>query len=71
MTGPEVAGGETPPLGPGTDVHQCNVSYDVVYKSDQFFRKKDKSLGQVMILDCGCPRSLMGQSEFLRLKKKV
>ena len=59
--------------GPGTDrinIHHCNVFYDDVYKTDKLFTKSSKGLGQVMILDCGCPRSLMGRSEFEKIKKE-
>ena len=59
--------------GPGTAniiVHQCNVLYDDIYKTDEFFRKSSKTLGQAMVLDCGCPRSLMGRTEFEKIKKK-
>ena len=30
-----------------------------------------KNLGQIIIVDCGCPRSLMGNEELKRLKETV
>ena len=46
----------------------CNSPYDKIYESDEFFRKRNKT-GSVMIIDSGCPRSLMGQSEYQLLKE--
>ena len=50
------------------EVNVLNVSYDRIYKSDDFF-KEPKSCGQFMIVDSGCPRSLMGDQEYKSLKR--
>ena len=34
-------------------------SYDTIYNNDDFFQNRSQ-LGQFMIVDSGCPRSLMG-----------
>ena len=45
-----------------------NVSYDRIYKNDDFFTKQ-KVLGQFIIVDSGCPRSLMGDKEYEMLRR--
>ena len=62
--------------GPGRATYiECNPIYDRIYEADNFFRNKNKK-GQVIIVDSGCPRSLMGDQEFkllrdrFRIKKK-
>ena len=49
-------------------VNVLNVSYDRIYKNDDFFQKP-KVLGQFIIVDSGCPRSLMGDQEYKILKR--
>ena len=46
----------------------CNTPYDEIYETEKIFRNKNNS-GQVIIVDSGCPRSLMGKSEFKLLKR--
>ena len=42
-----------------------------VFLNEEGLRNCSKSLGQVIIVDCGCPRSLMGDQEFEKLKELV
>ena len=49
-------------------VNVLNVSYDRIYKNDDFFTKQ-KVLGQFIIVDSGCPRSLMGDKEYEMLRR--
>ena len=51
-----------------SEVNVLSVSYDRVYKSDEFF-KDTKVRGQFIIVDSGCPRALMGEQEYKMLKK--
>ena len=44
---------------------------DGVFLNKDWLRKCSKSLGQFMIVDCGCPRSLMGDKELTKLKELV
>ena len=56
---------------PGTgmaSITLCSHPYDRIYKTDEFFRINTTELGQFMIVDCGCPRSLMGIREYQSLK---
>ena len=52
-----------------TSVTTVNASYDRIYTNDTFFHQNSLKLGQVMIVDCGCPRSLMGDKEYEKLKR--
>ena len=51
-----------------THVTLCSKHYDRVFENDVFFRMKTPEMGQLMIVDCGCPRSLMGNKEYEKLK---
>ena len=63
-------GGRDLTPGPGrTTFIECNPVYDKIYEADEFFRNKRK-MGQVIIVDSGCPRSLMGRKEYSILKEK-
>ena len=56
--------------GPGRATYiECNPIYDRIYEADNFFRNKNK-MGQVIIVDSGCPRSLMGKQEFKLLQDR-
>ena len=48
----------------------CNIEYDKVYLNEQFFKNQSQVLGQFMIVDSGCPRSLMGDKEYEKLRSK-
>ena len=50
-------------------VTKVNKSYDRVYLNDDFFKSKFSHHGQFMIVDCGCPRSIMGVKEYSKLKE--
>ena len=45
-----------------------SCSYDSIYRNDSFFQNESQ-FGQPMIVDSGCPRSLMGWKEFEKLKR--
>ena len=45
-----------------------SCSYDSIYRNDSFFQNESQ-FGQHMIVDSGCPRSLMGWKEFEKLKR--
>ena len=47
----------------------CVYPYDEIYKSGDFFRLENTNLGQILMVDSGCPRSLMGLKEYEKLKK--
>ena len=60
-----------PTPGAGTNsVIMCNKSYDRIYKTDKFFTSKDSGKGQFIIVDSGCPRALMGEDEYIKLKSQ-
>ena len=40
-----------------------------IYQANKVFQTKDNS-GQIIIIDSGCPRSLMGRSEYKLLREK-
>jgi hypothetical protein len=44
---------------------------DGVFINEEWLRKCSKGLGQFIIVDCGCPRSLMGDKELVKLKELV
>ena len=44
-------------------------SYDTIYSNDDFFQQRSH-MGQFMIVDSGCPRSLMGLKEYEKLKQE-
>ena len=58
-----------PTPGPGRNVFICNTPYDRIYQANKVFQAKNNS-GQIIIVDSGCPRSLMGRSEYKMLKEK-
>jgi hypothetical protein len=43
--------------------------YDRIYINDDFFKNKSKVVGQFMVVDSGCPRSLLGEYELEILRK--
>ena len=43
--------------------------YDRIYINDDFFKNKSKVVGQFMVVDSGCPRSLLGEYELEILMK--
>ena len=45
-----------------------SVEYDRIFNNDDI-RGKFNEFGQFMIVDSGCPRSLMGDKEYIKLKK--
>ena len=45
-------------------------SYHKVYDVDEFFINKKLGEDQFIIVDSGCPRSLMGEQEYLKVKKR-
>ena len=45
-------------------------SYHKIYETDKFFKNKRIEKEQFIIVDSGCPRSLMGEQEFSRVKKR-
>ena len=49
-------------------VNTIRKEYENVFINDKEFFDKAKEGDQFMILDIGCPRSLMGNSEFNKLK---
>ena len=56
--------------GPGRATYiECNPIYNRIYEADDFFRNKAK-MGQVIIVDSGCPRSLMGKQEYKTLHSR-
>ena len=62
---------ETTP-GPGTSaVIAFNQPYDRIFNTDEFFKIKTRQMGQYIIVDSGCPRSLMGDKEFDKLKESL
>jgi hypothetical protein len=44
---------------------------DGVFLNEEWLRKCSKGLGQFIIVDCGYPRSLMGDKELVKLKELV
>ena len=44
---------------------------DSVFLNEEWLRNCSKNLGQVIIVDSGCPRSLMGNEELDKLKQTV
>ena len=44
---------------------------DSVFLNEEWLKNCSKNLGQIIIVDCGCPRSLMGNEELKRLKETV
>ena len=57
--------------GPGMSaVIEIKEEYERIYLNDDFFKKQFRGSGQFMIVDCGSPRSLMGDDECNRLEKK-
>ena len=58
--------------GPGmSEVISFTIPYDRIFVNNEYFKTKTKQLGQFIIVDCGCPRSLMGIKELERLKRIV
>ena len=55
----------TPGMSP---VNILNETYYRIYINEEFINKS-KEFGQFMIVDCGCPRSLMGDKEYANLSK--
>ena len=57
--------------GPGmSKIVELNEAYHSIYLNDDFFKHKSRHHGQFMIVDCGCPRSLMGSKEYNKMKDK-
>ena len=56
--------------GPGRNIFLCNTPYDKIYQTNEVFLNKN-DLGQIIIVDSGCPRSLMGKSEYNILREKL
>jgi hypothetical protein len=52
-----------------SSVIEIKEEYERIYLNDDFFKKQSRDLGQFMIVDCGSPRSLMGDQECNRLAK--
>ena len=52
-------------------VSHLTVLNDSVFLNEEWLRNCTKNLGQVIIVDCGCPRGLMGDVEYERLKEMV
>jgi hypothetical protein len=48
----------------------CVLPYDEIYKSGDIFRSSRSGIGQCIIIDSGCPRSLMGMKEYEKIKEK-
>ena len=44
---------------------------DSVFLNEEWLKNCSKNLGQIIIVDCGCPRSLMGTEEMNKLKQTV
>ena len=53
---------------PATSVTFCSHRYDEIYKSDEIFRVKKPDLGQVLVVDFGCPISLSCLNEYKELR---
>ena len=51
-----------------SEVNVYSEYYYEIYNSEEFV-KSESSVGQFMIVDCGCPRGLMGYSEYEKLKQ--
>ena len=47
-----------------------NKSYHKIYETDKFFKTKRLDKDQYIIVDSGCPRSLMGEQEYSKIKAK-
>ena len=60
--------GSTPGAGM-KEVFHCNKQYDKIYETDKFFKIKNDNHVKWVIVDSGCPRSLMGENEFAELKE--
>ena len=45
--------------------------YDEVFVNDEDFITNERKGQQIMMLDIGCPRSLMGLKEYERFKKAL
>ena len=52
-----------------SEVSVFSECYHDIYNSEEFM-KSSSTIGQFMIVDCGCPRGLMGFKEYERLKEK-
>ena len=48
----------------------CVLPYDEIYKSGDIFKSSKSGKGQCIIIDSGCPRSLMGMKEYEKIKKE-
>ena len=47
----------------------CVLPYDEIYKSGDSFKSSRSRKSQLIIIDSGCPRSLMGVKEFEKIKE--
>ena len=56
---------------PGMSVSNLNFLDNGVFLNEEWLRNCSQSLGQFIIVDCGCPRSLMGDQEYEKLKDLV
>ena len=52
-----------------TKVTNISDSYDKVYTNSEFKKLNAKVFGQFIIVDSGCPRSLLGRKELDELKQ--
>ena len=52
-------------------VSHLTVLENSVFLNEEWLRNCTDNLGQFIIVDCGCPRSLMGDEEYYRLKEMV
>ena len=44
---------------------------DTVFLNEEWLKNCSRNLGQVIVVDSGCPRSLMGNEELRKLKQTV
>ena len=52
-------------LSPGMPI----IELKSVFLNEEWVRKSSRNLGQVIVVDSGCPRSLLGEEELEKLRE--